>query len=33
MRLTSMIQDGELQLMNDRTSIALTPRERMPAAA
>ena len=33
MRLTSMIQDGELQLMNDRTSIALTPRERMPVAA
>lgn len=33
MRLTSMIQDGELQLMNDRTSVALTPRERMPAAA
>ena len=33
MRLTAMIQDGELQLMNDRTSIALTPRERMPAAA
>ena len=33
MRLTSMIQDGELQLMNDRTSVALTPRERMPVAA
>lgn len=33
MRLTSMIQDGELQLMNDRTSVALTPRERMPATA
>ena len=33
MRLTSMIQDGELQLKNDRTSVALTPRERMPATA
>lgn len=33
MRLTSMIQDGELQLMNESISVALTPRERMPAAA
>ncbi len=33
MRLTSMIQDGELQLMNDRTSVALTPRARLPLAA
>ena len=33
MRLTAMIQDGELQLMNDRTSVALTPRARLPLAA
>lgn len=29
MRLTAMIQDGELQLMSDRASVALTPRVRM----
>ena len=32
MRLTAMIQDGELQLMSDRSNIALTPRVRMAAA-
>jgi uncharacterized protein YaeQ len=29
MRLTAMIQDGELQLMSDTANIALTPRVRM----
>jgi uncharacterized protein YaeQ len=33
MRLTAMIQDGELQLMSDRLNIALTPRVRLAAAA
>ena len=33
MRLTAMIQDGELQLMSDRQNIALTPRVRIAAAA
>ena len=33
MRLTAMIQDGELQLMSDRSNIALTPRVRVAAAA
>lgn len=32
MRLTAMIQDGELQLMSDDTNIALTPRVRMAPA-
>ncbi|MBB3343189.1 YaeQ family protein [Luteimonas sp. RC10] len=32
MRLTAMIQDGELQLMSDRASVALTPRVRMAPA-
>jgi len=32
MRLTAMIQDGELQLMSDRLNIALTPRVRLAAA-
>ncbi|WP_024890624.1 YaeQ family protein [Luteimonas huabeiensis] len=31
MRLTAMIEDGELQLMSDRASVALTPRLRMRA--
>ncbi len=29
MRLTAMIQDGEMQLMSDTANIALTPRVRM----
>lgn len=29
MRLTAMIQDGELQLMSERANVALTPRIRM----
>ena len=33
MRLTAMVQDGELQLMSDRSNIALTPRVRVAAAA
>ncbi|MGJ4727937.1 YaeQ family protein [Luteimonas sp. SDU101] len=33
MRLTAMIQDGELQLMSERQNIALTPRVRVAAAA
>ena len=33
MRLTAMIQDGELQLMSDSTNIVLTPRVRMAPAA
>jgi len=33
MRLTAMIQDGELQLMSESASIALTPRLRMAPAA
>ncbi len=32
MRLTAMIQDGELQLMSDRQNVALTPRIRKAAA-
>jgi len=32
MRLTAMIQDGELQLMSDRQNVALTPRVRMKPA-
>ncbi len=32
MRLTAMIQDGELQLMSDNANIALTPRVRMAPA-
>lgn len=32
MRLTAMIQDGELQLMSDDANIALTPRVRMATA-
>lgn len=32
MRLTAMIQDGELQLMSDSANIALTPRVRMAPA-
>ena len=32
MRLTAMIQDGELQLMSDRQDVALTPRVRIAAA-
>ena len=32
MRLTAMIQDGELQLMSDRQNVALTPRVRIAAA-
>ena len=32
MRLTAMIQDGELQLMSDRQNVALTPRARMKPA-
>ena len=32
MRLTAMIQDGELQLMSDRQNVALTPRVRVAAA-
>ncbi len=31
MRLTAMIQDGELQLMSDRMNVALTPRVRKAA--
>ncbi len=31
MRLTAMIQDGELQLMSERTNAVLTPRIRMAA--
>lgn len=33
MRLTAMIQDGELQLMSERSNVALTPRVRMAVAA
>ena len=33
MRLTAMIQDGELQLMSDSTNIVLTPRVRMAPSA
>lgn len=33
MRLTAMIQDGELQLMSDDANIVLTPRVRMAPAA
>lgn len=33
MRLTAMIQDGELQLMSERDNVALTPRVRMALAA
>lgn len=33
MRLTAMIQDGELQLMSDRANVALTPRVRMAMAS
>lgn len=29
MRLTAMVQDGELQLMSDRLNVALTPQVRM----
>ncbi|MCK9490076.1 MAG: YaeQ family protein [Xanthomonadales bacterium] len=29
MRLTAMIQDGELQLMSDRLNVAMTPQVRM----
>lgn len=32
MRLTAMIQDGEMQLMSDNANIALTPRVRMAPA-
>lgn len=32
MRLTAMIQDCELQLMSERTNVALTPRVRMAPA-
>ncbi|RNF83137.1 YaeQ family protein [Montanilutibacter psychrotolerans] len=32
MRLTAMIQDGELQLMSESANIALTPRVRMAPA-
>ncbi len=32
MRLTAMIQDGEVQLMSDTANIALTPRVRMAPA-
>ncbi len=32
MRLTAMIQDGELQLMSERANVALTPRVRMAPA-
>lgn len=32
MRLTALVQDGELQLMGERGSAALTPRVRMAAA-
>jgi uncharacterized protein YaeQ len=31
MRLTAMIQDGELQLMSERQNVALTPRVRLAA--
>src|SRR3546814_4089181 len=33
MRFTAMIQDGELQLMSDRETIAITPRLRMAPSA
>lgn len=33
MRLTAMIQDGELQLMSEHTNVAMTPRVRKAAAA
>jgi uncharacterized protein YaeQ len=33
MRLNCMIQDGELQLMGERTTLAITPAVRMAAAA
>jgi len=32
MRLTAMIQDGELQLMSDTANIVMTPRVRMAPA-
>lgn len=32
MRLTAMIQDGELQLMSERANVALTPRIRLASA-
>ena len=32
MRLNALIQDGELQLMGDRGSVALRPGVRMAAA-
>lgn len=32
MRLTAMIQDGELQLMSDRANVSLVPRIRMAPA-
>ena len=33
MRLTAMVQDGELQLMSEHRNVAMTPRVRMAAAA
>ncbi|HRN62872.1 MAG TPA: YaeQ family protein [Luteimonas sp.] len=33
MRLTAMIQDGELQLMSDQRNVAMTPRVRLAAAS
>jgi uncharacterized protein YaeQ len=33
MRLTAMIQDGELQLMSELTNVALRPRARLRSAA
>lgn len=30
MRLTAMIQDGELQLMSDRLNVAINPQQRLP---
>ena len=33
MRLTAMIQDGELQLMSEQRNVAMTPRVRMAAAS
>jgi uncharacterized protein YaeQ len=33
MRVTAMIQDGELQLISDSATIALTPATRMASAA
>ena len=33
MRLTAMIQDGELQLMSESTNVALRPRARLLSAA